>query len=803
MVTNRRPRPLPHLDRGPSLHPHPIRVRFPAPPMYEDTEKVGLVVDGGPLPAGEARAEAWRPLGDRSLLAILALAVVLLSTTLGRIEGYLLADSVEYMDRAQEVARGGSLDPATVRSFAFSALMVPIFWVSELIGLEPSTAAAAIRLMILGLGLAGILVVARTGTRLYGRAAGLFAALFLAINPTFLQYGVEPLSGGAALLSIALALDHLTRSDRTARRGLAVGFWSGVALLMAFKTMPISGLLLVALVLRGRWANRGFWLAGIGAYLGLCVLQCFLDLWVYGAFGSSLLEYVYANVGGQLAWLLLKLHGLGVPGTYDAAVAIYEAINTESAVATTSANVGQVVRSLTGPTWYFEHLLGSFLVLPGVVVLGLGVLLGLVRRRAFVPLITLVLVANVAVLSIKASKSFRLWLPLLPMVALLAGLGLSELLALVRGAAGDKLAGLVGAVLLVATLVGGQGVLTNTNLTKYGAWWRGIEVLDAAAAEAGETWSYTSAYHWAVRFQGSDHLELTKLPHHMDRWGQLGPAEREETLAAIDDLDGFLAHRQILTQDPEIMRRVNARFEVADILYEQATFEELDVLYVLKKRSAEPVRTFFELYEGVDPGPYQAGIQVPHSVDFRRPLPDGRVLQMVLLGWDLETGLAGGELAWLTLHWYIGDTAGYDFTVIRRLTDPDDRALDDNQKTAYGALPTKTLPSGSILRESYQLRLPADPTRFGGPNARGDSVPCGLWMAITEFAEEGLGHDPVGLNPFQPSARRPIAKLPGAGAHISPAGYRWSADNLMLVGGVWLPVPDGAQLADDGRRLAP
>lgn len=779
--------------------------------MYKDTQKVGYVADGGPQAPSLAKGSKRLSNLDPVLVAILVLAFALQLITLGRIEGYLLADSVEYMDRAQEVSSGGTLDPTTVRSFAFSALMVPIFWVADLLGLGAGTAAGAIRLLVMGLGLFSIVVVARTGTRLFGREAGLFAGALLAMNPTFLQYGVEPLSGGAALLSIALALEAATRAERGAREGMLVGLWSGVALLMAFKTFPISAVLLLVLVLRGRWSGRGFWLAALGTYAALMLLQCLLDLWIYGTFGSSLVEYLLVNIGSQSADLLLKLHGIGVPGTYDLAATIYEAVYADGAVAATAETVGDVKASSTGTMWYLERLTSEFLVLPAALAVGAGALLGLVRRRPFVVLIAVVLLANAFVLSIKSSKSFRLWQPLLPLIALLAGLGLSEVLLLIRttlsSGFGRFLARIVGAAALLVALLGGQSILERSNLTKYGSWWQGIELLDAAAGKAGETWTYTSAYHWAVRFRGAEHLELTKLPHHMDQWHRLGPEEREEVLAALDELDGFLAHRQILTQDPEIMRRINARFEIVDILYEAATFEELDSLYVLKRRDAEPrgdERTFFELYRDIDPGPYQSTITTPHSVDYRYRVDD-RTLQMVLLGWDLETDLAGGELAWLTLHWYIGDTAGHDYTVVKRLTDPDDRSLNENSEPAYGAWPTSQLEPGWVLRESYPLRLPTDPNLFGGANSRGDLVPCGLWIGIAEFGESEPGTPPVvvgGLNPFQPSGLRPIARIPDVGAHISPAGYRWSSDGLMQVGGLWLPVPRGGGLADDGRRLA-
>ena len=73
---------------------------------------------------------------DRDRLGLVLLLVLLGTAALqffawSRLEGYQLADSVEYMDRAWAVARGEALDPSTIRSFAFSALLLPIFAVAE------------------------------------------------------------------------------------------------------------------------------------------------------------------------------------------------------------------------------------------------------------------------------------------------------------------------------------------------------------------------------------------------------------------------------------------------------------------------------------------------------------------------------------------------------------------------------------------------------------------------------------------------------------------------------------------------
>ena len=313
-----------------------------------------------------------------------------------------------------------------------------------------------------------------------------------------------------------------------------------------------------------------------------------------------------------------------------------------------------------------------------------------------------------------------------------------------------------------------------------------------------------------MRFRAEEPLELVKLPHHMDRWGSLDADEREATLAAVEELDAFLAHLQILTQDPEILRRVNARFQIADIHFDFEAFEDLGPLYVLVRRDValEPQgrrgpRTFFERLEGADPGAYQAALTGAHSVDFRRRQPDGSAWQMVLLGYEVETGLAQNQLAWLTLHWYIGDAAGRSFDVVARVTDRDDRSYDFNHELAAGAHPSDTLAPGTILAESMAIPVPLDPTLFGGPDLRGDAVPVKLWLALAEYDRAPVDATPDappgpkrlvgGLNPFQPSGALPIDRRGEGPGGISKAGYRWSADGLFQVGGFWLPVPDAAR----------
>lgn len=783
--------------------------------MYEESPKIGLRPHAGPQAPKQGSRSPAKTLGalfgelarDRWMLAVLLLALGLQLFTLSRIEGYLLADSVEYMDRAAQVAGGATLDSTTVRSFAFSGLLTPLFWLVHVLGAPDTVAVGLSRALVMLLGLLAIWVTMRLGMRLFGRPAGLVAGFMLATNPILLQYGVEPLTGSAAALAIALALEAATRepgSSSAARRGAATGAWLGVALLFAFKTIPIAGIVFLGLFLAGPLRERLTWMAALAAYLAFALGQCLLDLAVYGTFGGSLLAYLRANVGGVLGDVLLKLHGAGVPGMYEAAAKVYAwTYGSGPGGGATAETVGDVMRTMTTKTWYLEHFTSSFLAWPLTIALVLGLAAALTKRRRGALLCVAIVLFNFAFLSIKSAKSFRLFLPLLPAMALVAGLGASAVFAQLRRVAGARLSLAAGALALGWALVAGQLTLSQANLTKYGAWWRAVDELEGLAQEDGRPWTYASAYNWAVRFRAADDLELVKLPHHMDRWESLDSDQRQETLAALSGLDGFLAHLQIMTQDPRILATVNERFEIHDILYDAKSFEELGPLYIMKRRSDKPAqRSFFELTKGVDPGAYQASISHAHSVDYRRRERDG-TLQMVLLGWDLETGLAGGQIAWLTLHWYIGNTAGHDYTIVTRLTDRDDRARDGNHEPAHGAWPTSKLEPGWILAESLEIPLPLDPEVFGGADARGDLIPASFWLGITEYVEneDGTLSQPGGLNPFQPSGQRPLQKGGSGGRRISPDGYRWSKDGLFGVAGFWLPVPEGGKLADDGKPI--
>jgi len=144
----------------------------------------------------------------RLLLAVLACVFALQIHSWNTLEGYQLADSVEYMERARNLAIGQEVRvDGAVRSFGFSLLLTPIFWVASLFGAESWHGLAwIVRLLQMGLGLGLVIASARLAERVTGRPIGWAAAALVGANPVFLQYTVSPVSGVAAGLFIALAL---------------------------------------------------------------------------------------------------------------------------------------------------------------------------------------------------------------------------------------------------------------------------------------------------------------------------------------------------------------------------------------------------------------------------------------------------------------------------------------------------------------------------------------------------------------------------------------------------------------------
>ncbi len=763
-----------------------------------------------PMPSRFALCRGW--------LVVLCVTFAAQVWTLTRVEGYGLADSVEYMDRAWDVARGAGLGPESPRSFAFSGLLLPFFFTAELLDLHDLRGVVlGIRFMQMALGLLAVAVVLRIGGRLFGGPTGKATGLLLGLNPVFLLHSIEPLSGTAAALFLALGLEALFpvpspplgrgRDDRSAEserargqsmRGLLGGTWLGLGVMMAYQTLPLAATVLIVGFASNRGRRGAPWAAAWVAFTGWLLVQAFLDLAVFGSFGSTLGPYIGANVGGILTRILAELHLDG------AARWIYVHVVAPSVAADLEAGELSSLRSLQPPDWYLVNLTSQALPWPALVLVLGGVVAFALRPRRAVLAVVMVVVVNVALMSFKGAKSFRLWLPLLPFVAILGGAGFALL-----SARGSLLARATAWIVLIAGCFGGLAIVGRTNLAANGGYWRALEALNDLADGATRPIRVTSTYYWAVLFRSVRGVELEKLPHHLDRWGHLDLAQREEVLGALGGVDAFVTHLSVLEQDARLAQVVGRELRLAEVFLDPKSGGELGPIGLFTRpRPDLPVegRALFETEElppgGVDV--YQERVQRPARVVFAREAIDGQGdASFVFLGWDVAFDLAGGAGLWVTYHWLAEAVDGRDYLVRDRITDNLAREAWNHVPRAHGTWPTSRWKAGQVVRESYFVPIPREVRRFGGPYGRGELYPAELYLSVAQHTPDGSAGAQLPVlrsferSPLSPPAGERQAREPFRALGV--AGTRWNRDGQILVGTAWVPVSKPVLFPDEGE----
>ncbi len=760
-------------------------------------------------------------LGDAATRWILLLAVLLQAWAWHRLSGYQLGDSVEYMDRAFAVARGETLDTrGAVRSFGFSTLLLPFFATAKAIGLEEmrwTVHAVRVFQMLLGLGL--VFACMRVGWRVGGRRVGWWSGVFVATNPVFLQYSVDPVSGIAAAFFTALALNVLIER-RAVAACLGGGLLLGAAFMMAYQTLLVAVPLLGFVLLRDRWAARGTWLAaGLGLALAVCG-QVALDKLTYGTWGLSVTTYVVENSGGVL-FTFLAFIGLGetewVRELYG------EFIGTMSPDATVAAE-NRVRGNLQSPFFYLANL-PQMLVWRALLCGGRGVARRFARRSWKSLVLLAVLALNIAVMSHKGSKSFRLWLPLLPLIAPLCAYGLAWLGGFDRLRPGLWRRGSI-VVIALASILLGLFTLDALNTRRYGAYWDAIEVVNGQAAlqraraeAAGEPFEPVvvgSAYNWAVFCRDSADVRVVKFQQHLYQWRELGPELRAVVLAQLRELDWLIAHGTVFDLEPDLTAAINAEFEVVASYWDEDTDPALSDVRVLRRLRGGPASEaraplrLFEVVDAVDPGVYRdeweldEGLLVPQH--FTGTGANGSEESLTLLGFEIAP-LPGSGFQWITYHWFTATGLTRDYVLVDRITSQKcPWAWQNNRVPGHGALPTSTWSAGQVVREGYLLhpgQSPFDPEAFqplGGSFRRGQVMPAMLWV---------IGHSPPPeihahlLRPLSGPGGEPLQTGSGVVALEesglrTPSGHILSPDGLVRVARFLLPIAPRYRWPDDG-----
>ena len=670
---------------------------------------------------------AWSALfRDPLVLLVLAITLALELGAWRATEGYRLADSVEFMERARALERGEAMiDSVAIRPIGFSTLLVPFFGFARWIGLPEGRAVAwAISLFQVGLGLGLVAVAIRLGGLLAGRRGGLIAGLLAGANPVFLQYSTQPVSGLAAGIFVGLALAAVLE-DSGFRPGLRCGLWLGAAFLMAFQSILITLVLLLLLLVRDGIRKRSILPATVGGlacgFGSAALVQVVLDWAQFGTPGASLANYLVQNFGNGVTSFLLRI------GLRSLAVDFHEIVLAlQGREEVVSENAPLAAKQIP---WFYVVELPRMLVWPALAAFVLGLARGLARpsSRIGLPLVALVLI--VFAMSYKGSKDFRLWLPFLPWVAAIAAYGWTWI----------RLPKIADLALAASLLVLGPIALAPGGARRFAGFWRAMDWVDerarsVAASRTGPERRVRAAcaYHWAVFLREAPEVELVKLPWQLDGWAKLGPEKRAEDLAALESLDVFAAHLPLLTGNGALLEFLAPRFHVAAAVYDpEIDLARFGPILVLERRTGTASENLlFETATGASDG-------APARARFSGSSPDGRPESLELVDWRYAR-LPPQGLGWLQGTWRSPTGFARDFLLETRITCPDDAfGWQQNAAPAFGLRPTSAWRPGDTVVDG-RLVIPAtDPFDVGKPIrplgeehlARG-IAPAGFWLRV-------------------------------------------------------------------------
>ncbi|MBL8857038.1 MAG: glycosyltransferase family 39 protein [Planctomycetes bacterium] len=752
-----------------------------------------------------------------------------------RIEGYQLADSVEFMERARAFVRGEEMvDSGVVRPIGFSFLLMPFFVFGEWFGIRDERALVwCVVLLQMTMGLLLTWRCMRIGACVAGRTGAIAAGFLVATNPVFLQYSTQPVSDLAAGVCIAYALEGVIQRG-TYRRALIAGLWLGVAFMIAYKTLLVTMLLVAYLFLRDRFKHSATWRGIVPGVLIAMLVQCTLDWVMYGAFGESVRNYLAANFLGVVTSAIYRFSVYTEASTdgpiYKFGTWLY-AIKEKAHDKDWSTQGELRLFQKQHPLFYLLEL-PTFLVWPAIVLGATSLVRVVVRRQTLAVMLAVLFISALVVMSFKGSKDFRLVLPLLPLLAPLLAYGwdwiVNGLLASARATRGFfTFAG------CAAVLAFSWSTAHTFNVKHFGGYWDASDWVDAYARETFEVRRKQTpvlgrdgepeplkvgcAYHWAVYLRHTPLVEMVKLPWQLNLWSKYadlpggGMVEKGEDFATLEELDLFIVHLPILSQNPDLMRWVNAHYEVAAALYDQRTYDDLGPIFILKRRAgALRAKTFFEVTRDVDPGEFVRTRQVEPPLDFLN-LDNGDRLE--LLGVEFTT-LPPQDFGWVTYHWRAPRTPELDYWILDRVTSPYEvNVWENNHVPAYGCEPTSQWTPDEILSESYLL-VPAHRAYeslsqvrpMGNAYRRGDLIPTRTWMKLVHLDPDTLKGPgaPVitaELVPARPGEARTVRTRDQGGLFESPDGIQFAADDFVRVARFFVPVLAPWRLADDGRTV--
>ncbi len=751
--------------------------------------------------APSGAAGAWR---DPGFLALVGVAALLGTWSWIRVEGALFADVVEYLERARALVAGEELlDAQKVRAAGITALHAPALWLAGLAGVAEGPwvllYAGFVHLLIsasllfatrqLTIAIAGAIGV--RNERL--PAAGNLAAAAALASPTLVQFMAIPMTDVAAGAALALGMERALFDPagaaqeagggrRAGGRGRAAGAWLGVAVMCAYKAIPLVLMVLVAMVV-GRTLSSGPRAAArtaSGAMTSLATLvlaQCVLDRVTYGQFGVGLWTYLLINFGPQSGQLLYEI------GAVDLGQWLYQ----QGANAIGEVTLDDVSRStddfraLAGRTWYLDHFqwFSARWLAPAVGLGAAAVALRSVRggsRAALVGLMPLgIALAYGALTSFKGSKDMRIWLPVLPAYAAYMGIGL-VVLAGSASAAAPRLRAAVVAILLLGGVLQAALLASLTPTAPFGAFERAARWLEQAPISAdGRAPKVASSYHWAVLFRTPASWELEKLPFQLDAAKvRLDPEAMASSLARMRAQDALLIHSSLLHAPwaSEVVEVLAREYHVAAAFWDRTADTGTGAVVVFTRQVPKGVRRRV-VREGPSPSP----TSTLGSVRLERPLgPEREVMSLD----DLRVSrLPGDGLYWVEVDInQRGEVVRGAYALGLRVSDASGRrGYTSYRRPDWGRGDVRSWPQGTTWTEGFLLAPDQGPLSLQEEFEtvrRGTRAHLWLDMATLDADAQGRRLITGRLEPIDPAGVHAERDDVSPGSGISDDGWRFS-----------------------------
>lgn len=791
-------------------------------------------------------------------LALIGLTLALMGFSYLRTEGTIFADAVEYLERAHAFVRGELLvDAKQLRSAGVTLIHLPALWISMvfglLFGIEESRwilpYAALVHSIITCLFVVATVHLGRALSSFIGdddhraRNVGWFAGLTALASPTLLQFSAIPMADIGAAAALAYGVKQAFLSRTTARNGAEAGLGFGLAILAAFKTIPVVAVcaILAAFVRlqapgpgkdggpppsfmeRFRATSR-FAASGTLVLAIMLLVQCTFDLAAYGEFGIGLRNYVLANAAPGIAAWLFEIGFIELGRTiYAAGASAIDATSLDQVSAEYSD-----LKQIDPASWYFDNF-GDFAPRWLVPIFAFGALVAAFRAlfvrtqamrgrlgkmlSASAPWLTAA--ALIAATAMKGTKEMRIWMPMLPAFAAYSALGLSTIAGR-SGAPAARLRAAAVACVLIAAPIQALRTLTGftstamASLAHAAEWLNHYEPLLKKSSE-GERSVVASSYHWSVLFRTAPHLELIKFENQLDgSFSHLETAEeREVTLERLRGLDAFIVHSSLLRIDAslgapekewarEIIETLSENFDVAAAFWDRKSDERSfgPILVLTRKGLTNQARrplTEFSL----------AGPRNDASPLVRMERPLEQVFEQVELEGARAWWLPGDDLLWVEFEFdQVGPPLIADYVLAVRLTGKDsDQGPMTLRRPGWNKRRMKHLETGIRFKEGlilapYQGALASDDTT--APVPQGEPVRVWLDLVTLDRNDAGFLFATGRLEPLDPKWRgREPGKMYAEREHldratgISDDGHRFTRDfGHLLIGEVPPPAKE-------------